>query len=496
MPLSEVKSDKPQPPYRIGVAMASTFRRAVRFGLGWFCLALTVACSPNVVGTRSGTVASPEAAPPGPIRRVILVSLDGMMPDTYLHPEAHGLRIPTLRWMVEHGAISDGVESVFPTVTYPSHTSMATGVNPGRHGIVSNRAFDPLENDLESWRWYADDIKVEPIWSIAERAGYDAALVHWPVTLGAKAKVVLPEFWRAKNVQDQKLMRVVSTPGLLDGVAKAHTDFWNRYVPPNVSDDALTDVALYVLAQHTPRLLMLHLVEIDGAQHRHGIDSQEARAAIETDDRQLARIFQALGRMGLASETAVVVVSDHGFRAASKMVRPCALLREAGLVTTTVEGKIVSWKATVLANSGQAYVYVQDPADHATREMVRGIFSAKQVEPESGIGRMYEADEIRARGGDPSALLALEAGQDFQFGPGCIGDYSAPPAYHATHGFDPSRPEMRASLLMVGPTIAHGAILGARLIDIAPTIADWLALPLPNVEGTPLKITPKPERTN
>jgi predicted AlkP superfamily pyrophosphatase or phosphodiesterase len=260
-------------------------------------------------------------------------------------------------------------------------------------------------------------------------------------------------------------------------------------VPPQVSDDALTDVALYVLKRGRPRLLFLHLVGVDGAQHRHGIDSAEARAAIETDDRQLARIFEELNQLGLAKETAVMVLSDHGFRPATQMVRPCTLLKDAGLVTTDSQGKITSWKASLLANAGQAYVYLHDPADYATREVVRAIFAEQRKLPKSGVGRVYEADEIRSRGGDPAALLALEASDDFQFGGGCTGAYSAPPAYVATHGFDPSRPEMRASMLIIGPTIAHGAIANAHIIDVAPTIAEWLGLSMPAVDGSPLRVT-------
>lgn len=432
--------------------------------------------------------------PSGPIKRVILVSVDGLMPDAYLHPDAHGLKIPMLRWLVQNGAVSAGVESVFPSLTYPSHTSMVTGVNPGRHGIVSNGSFDPLENDLDSWRWYAEEIAVDPLWKVVERAGYDTALIHWPVTLGAQVRWILPEFWRAKSVRDQKLLRVVATPSLLEDVAREQPDFWTRYVPPNVSDDSLTDVALHVLQHGQPRLLLLHLVAVDGAQHRHGIDSPEARAAIELDDRQIARLFGALRALHLESETAVMVVSDHGFRPASRMVRPCALLREAGLVALGAAGKVESWKATVLSNSGQAYVYVQDPADYKTRESVRAIFAGQLQAANSGIGRVYEADEVRARGGDPAAFLALEAADDFQFGPGCATEYQAPPMYVATHGFDPQRPEMRASMLMVGPSIAHGSVANAHLIDIAPTIAGWLGLAMPSVDGKALQVTPAPSK--
>ncbi len=466
--------------------MHKTTVRSALCGALFLAAAACTAGSPPAIAPAPG---APAREPTGPIKRVVLVSLDGMMPDTYLHPDAHGLRVPTLRWLMQHGAVSEGVESVFPTLTYPSHTSMVTGVNPGTHGIVSNGSFDPLEGDQESWRWYAEDIKVRPIWRISQEAGYDTGLVHWPVTLGAHVKWLLPEFWRAKNVQDQKLLRVVSTPGLLEDVARENPGFWARYVPPNVSDDSLTDVALHVLKQGKPRLLLLHLVGIDGAQHRHGIDSPEARQAIETDDHQLARLLAALSATGLSKETAVLVVSDHGFRAAGKMVRPCALLREAGLLSLNA-GKVASWKATVLSNSGQAYVYVQDPADYATREVVRALFAGKVQQQGSGIGRVYEADEVRARGGDPDAFLALEAADDYQFGPGCTGDTAAAPQYVATHGFDPQRPEMRASLLMVGPGIAHGIVPNAHEIDVGPTIAAWLGLAMPAAQGEPLRVVP------
>jgi predicted AlkP superfamily pyrophosphatase or phosphodiesterase len=417
---------------------------------------------------------------------VILVTVDGLLPDAYEHPEAHGLQVPTLRWLVAHGASSDGALSVFPSVTYPSHTSMTTGVFPGEHGIVGNRTFDPLEDDLEGWRWYAEDIKRDPIWRIAERAGYHVALVHWPVSVGARVTWLVPEYWRAKNDNDRKLLRALATPGLLESVAAEHADFWPRYAPPDVKDDALTDIALHVLATGKPNLLQLHLVQVDGAQHHFGVWSPEAIAAIEDDDRQLGRILQALDADGLAKDTSVIVASDHGFMNAAKMVRPGVPLREAGLVTLSAAGHVADWKATMVVNSGQAYVYVHDPADEATRAALRAIFAAKIADPQSGIGRVYETAEIKAIGGDPEAFLALEATPGYQMGPGYSGDYVAPGIYRATHGYDPRRPEMHASLVLYGPNVPHGTLQGARLVDIAPTIAEWLGLSMPNVDGKPL----------
>ena len=436
--------------------------------------------------------ASVQTRPSGPIHHVVLVTVDGLLPEAYLHPDAHGLKVPTLRWLVAHGAASDGALSVFPSVTYPSHTTMATGVVPGKHGIVGNRTFDPLGEDEEGWRWYAEDIRRDPIWRIAERAGYPTALVNWPVSVGARVTWLVPEYWRARDDNDRKLLRALSTPGLLEGVASEHADFWPRFAPGKVRDDALMDIATHLLQAEGPVLLQLHLIAVDGAQHHEGLWSPAAVDAIEGDDRQLARLFEVLGKSGMAGDTDVIVASDHGFMNVSGAVRPGALLREAGLVTVSGEGRVVDWKAAMLVNGGQAYVYVKDAGDQATQAAVRQIFATKVGQPGSGIGRVYSPEEIRALGGDPAALLALEATPGFQFAHGCVGGYVASATYRATHGFDPNRPEMKASLLMVGPSVPHGKIPDAHLADIAPTIAAWLGLSMGDVDGRPLRVTAAP----
>jgi predicted AlkP superfamily pyrophosphatase or phosphodiesterase len=450
------------------------------------------ACAPASPPCASASArdARPRATPPGPVHHVVLVTMDGLLPDSYLHPDAHGLQVPTLRALVARGAASDGALSVFPSVTYPSHTSIVTGVVPAKHGIVSNRSFDPLEDDLDGWRWYAEDIRRDPIWRLAERAGYPTAMVHWPVSVGADVTWRMPEYWRAKNDNDRKLVRALATPDLLESVAREHPDFWPRFQPPVSKDDALTDVALHILTTAEPTLLLLHMVEVDGEQHKHGVWSPEAKAAIEKDDAQLARLLGAIERRGWTRDASIVVASDHGFMDAPSMVRPGALLREAGLVAVDAGGKVVDWKAQVVVSSAQAYVYVRDPADRATQDAVRRIFTDKAKTP--GIGRVYEAADIAAAGGDPAAFLALEATPGFQMGGGVNGPYQAPPTYRATHGYDPLRPEMRASLLLLGPNVPHGTIPDAHLVDVAPTIASWLGLEMKDVDGHPLRVVASP----
>jgi predicted AlkP superfamily pyrophosphatase or phosphodiesterase len=453
--------------------------RSLASALIWFA----VGCGGQVKGPAPASMGRDE--PAGPIRHVLLVTVDGLLPDAYMNPDEHGLAIPALRYIVANGAVSPGARSVFPSVTYPSHTSMATGVNPARHGVVTNLAFDPLEKNHGGWRWYTEDLKATPIWEIARRAGFRTALVSWPATVGASATWLFPEYWRARNDDDRKLVRALSTPGFLDDVARDHADVYAGLFPES-KDEALGDVATYVLEHGKPHLTMVHLVDVDEAEHAHGLFSPHATYAIENADRQIGRMMESAHRAGLWQNFAMIVASDHGFAGVKRRLRPGVLLREAGLVHVNDKNEPVDWKAVVVPSGGSAYVYLQAPDDAATSESVRKVFADQLKLANSGLARIYEGDGIAAAGGDPHAFLALEAAEGAYFASGYVGPYETPAAIAATHGYDPERPAMQASLLVLGAGVPKGPLDGARLIDIAPTIAGWLGLSMSDVDGRAL----------
>ncbi|HJY86604.1 MAG TPA: ectonucleotide pyrophosphatase/phosphodiesterase [Candidatus Acidoferrales bacterium] len=444
---------------------------------------------PSLQTLHSRTFTQRTAALQAPIEHVILLSVDGMMPDTYVHPDAHGLKVPTLRAMVRQGSSSEGVLGVFPTLTYPSHTSMVTGVNPGTHGIITNAQGDPLDNLHGAWRWYAEDIRVPTLWDAARAKGLTTALVFWPVTVGAKGNAVVPEFWRQVpgTVEDTKLNFALSTPGLLDTVAKRFPNFRPRFLPPRAGDEALTDIAIHVIEALKPNLLLLHITDVDHSEHDDGPFTGRVLPALETADEQIARVIGAAKKAGIWNQTALVVVSDHGFARTAHRVRPGVWLREKGFVKVE-DRTIVGWKAYCLANGGSAYIYVKDPDDQETRKTLLEMFEKAATGRDSGIGRVLTHDEIVRAGGDPAAFLALEAEEGWAIAGGVVGEAISPASNAGEHGYLPDRPEMRSSLLVYGPAIGSSKIESARMIDIAPTIARWLGLKLEKAEGTPLKI--------
>lgn len=424
------------------------------------------------------------------IRHVILISVDGMMPETYLNPDAHGLKVPTLREIVRQGAYSEGARSVFPSVTYPSHTSMITGCNPGTHGIVANHPFDPLGQLRGAWRWYAEDIRVPTLLDAARIKGMTTAIAFWPVSVGAHATAYVPEFWLREpgTPEDAKLNFAISTPGLLDAVAKRFPSFRANFLPPAAQDEALTDIAVHVIETLQPNLMLMHIYEVDHWQHREGPFTGRALLALENADQQIARVIAAAKKSGTWNQTVLVVVSDHGFALTPHRVHPQAWLREKGLVTLDEKGKKTDWKAYLLADGGAAYIYLRDKQDEETRRIVLEMFQKAASTPGTGIGRVLNHDQIVALGGDPEAFLALEAAEDWAILGGMEDDTTAAPIDRAGHGYLPERPAMQASLLVYGPPIGRGKIKGARLIDVGPTAARLLGLKLDKAEGKPLEI--------
>src|SRR5690242_7293438 len=167
----------------------------------------------RVMFLAASVIATPALAKPAP---VLMVSIDGLRPGDVLQADARGLKIPTLKKLVANGAYAEGVKNALPTVTYPNHTTLITGVWPAKHGIANNPTFDPQQKNLSGWYWYSEDIKVRTLWDAVHQSGGKVASLSWPVSVGAKSiDFNVPEYWRANVPEDMKVIRALSTPGLV-----------------------------------------------------------------------------------------------------------------------------------------------------------------------------------------------------------------------------------------------------------------------------------------
>lgn len=454
----------------------------------FICAFIVAGCSNSPSPTAPNRTADGTGKKTAPKQHVFVVSIDGLMPQSYMDPDSLGLKVPTLRELRRNGAYSPGATTVFPSITYPSHTSMVTGMRPTTHGIHSNAAWDPERRNQEGWWWYVEDIKVPTIFHIAQAAGRRTALLHWPVTVGADVDVLVPDYERARTLDDIKLIKALSTPGLFDGVQARFPDFFERYTPWKVSDRSAMDIAVHLIETEPPELMFIHTLKVDDYTHKYGPWHDQVKSKVEQADAALGRLIDAAKKAGIWDKTTLVVVSDHGFIPIHTRFRPGHVLKKIGLIPADQSENLSFWKANVVSSGGGAYIYVRDENDEATKRLLIDTFTAMVGKPDSGVKRVYSRDDILAKGGDPRALIALEAVDGFRFSMGYDGEMYTPKPNTGHHGYDPDRPEMKTTFLMYGPGIKPGKVDDVRLIDLAPTIASWLALSMPGTEGRVLDV--------
>jgi predicted AlkP superfamily pyrophosphatase or phosphodiesterase len=407
---------------------------------------------------------------------VVLLSIDGLKPDYVLSADAHGLKIPNLRRLVEEGTYATGVKGVYPTVTYPSHATMLTGVSPSRHRIFANHPFDPMDENLDGWYWYVEDLRSRTLWEAAHEAGRVTASVDWPVSVGAPVDYNIVQYWRAGNAEDRKIIRALSTPGLLREAEAAVGPYPEGNDYTLEADRRRAAFVDFVLREKTPAFLTAYFAALDTEQHASGPHSPKTFEVLEQVDELVGQIRRRAD--------VLCVVSDHGFLTSDKEVNLNAALREAGLIEVDTRGRVKSFRAIAWNQGGSAMILLNPAAGQEARSAVAAVFNELAASHDNGIYRVLEGDEARGLGGYPDAAFIVGLARGFHTGSNLSGPIVRPGSRGGTHGYLPEMPEMDASFFLVGAGIPHGLDLGGiDMRDIAPTLATILGLSLPSAEG-------------
>src|SRR5262245_29644178 len=429
--------------------------------------------------TGSGAPAQTAAKP-----LLLMISIDGLRPDYVTAAETKGAKVPNLRRFLTEGAFANGVVGVIPTTTYPSHTTLVTGVSPAKHGIFANTVFDPLRRNQEGWYWYAEDIRVLTLWDAAGRAGLVTASIQRPATVGARMAWHIPEIARANTADDAKLVRAVSTPGLLQDLERELGPY-DRSLQVE-ADEQRTRFAIRLIETKRPSLLTLHLIALDHTQHETGPGSPEALAVLERLDTAVGRLREAAERLS-SGRAWTAVVSDHGFVKVDAQLNLVPAFRAAGLLTVDGNGRISDWQAMPWASGGSVAVVLKDRTDKATLTAVRNLLDGVAADPANGVDRVLDADGLHKRGGFPPASFLVGLKPGWQTGSGLSGPLLSKRKVGGAHGHLPDLPDLHASFFLVGPGVPAGRALGiVDMRDIAPTLAQRLGLALPSAEGRPL----------
>ena len=421
----------------------------MRRALGLAALGLLAACTTvagpvarDPIADTQRTAAASPVLPPFRAEQplVILISIDGFRFD-YLDRGA----TPTLSALAADGVRTDrGMRPSFPSVTFPNHYTLVTGLRPDRHGIVANTMDDlritPDTHFTTSTyaavgdaRWWDE---AEPIWVSARRAGVRTATFFWP---GSEAAIrgVRPDRW-------------------------AHFD---AAVTPDHRVDHVLD---WLDAKARPGFLTLYFDQVDTAGHEHGPDSPELMAALRKVDAALARLVEGLTARGLYARANLVIVADHGMMDTPLdrhvFVEDWAPAGSARLVET---GANAGWEP----RTPQGLAALLAPHAHAVCRRKGELPAALHFGANPRVPPVYcraepgwylttrEADAKRVRNGEAPIV--------------------------GEHGYDSATtPQMAALFVAHGPAFRPGYVQPSfDNVDVQPLLARLLDAPAPVGDG-------------
>ena len=387
---------------------------------------------------------APQPTPPS----VLLVSIDGM--------RAQDLTLgltPNLARIARDGVQADWMTPSYPTLTFPNHYTLVTGLRPDHHGIVHNWMHDAAlgrfrHSDAAATgdgRWWSG----EPIWVGAEKAGLPTAIMIWP---GSEAAIggVRPTRWTSFDARPTPAARVDTVLAWL-------------------SEPAAT----------RPRFAALYFETLDAAAHEHGPESPQARAAIAELDAQLGRLLDGLTARGLDDTLNLIVVSDHGMAA----VTPERALAMEDFVDPA-DAEIVT--------AGQVIGIAPRPGREAQIEQrLLGRHPHHQCWRRASLPTRWQyGTHPRV----PAIVCQMDEGWTLQ--PRARIAAAAPGTVTGAHGYEPTLPSMRAIFFARGPAFRAGTRLhGFDNVDVYPLLAHLLAIPPAPNDGdaatwTPVLIAP------
>lgn len=398
-------------------------RALARIATSSLLLALFACAGAN----RTRPPAAGAIAPADPRAAItILVSIDGFRPD-YLH---HG-HTPNLDALADTG-VSARMQPSFPTITFPNHYAIATGLRPDRNGMVENAMRDPTHagprfdiHDPATARdpfWWNE---AEPIWVTAEKAGIPTATMMWP---GSDALIAntRPSTWAT---YDAAITSAQRTDAVID---------WARRPATN-----------------RPKLITLYFDIVDKTSHSDGIVGAPIEAAIGEVDRQIGRLSGGLASIG--QPTNLIVVSDHGMEnVPPEHVMPLnTLIDPATMEPIALGGPIIAVWPKPGAEAAVAVALLR-PHPHATCRWKADL----PVRWHFGTNRRI-----------PPFYCLADAGWRYS-------DAAAKDHPIGDHGFDNADPAMAALFVANGPAFrAHVTLSTFDNVDVYPLVRRLVGLP-------------------
>ncbi|MCL1530248.1 ectonucleotide pyrophosphatase/phosphodiesterase [Xanthomonas nasturtii] len=423
-----------------------------RFAVAAAALALLAACSsqpssrsaPTAWPTASASAsASAKTVSAGTPHTLLLISIDGLRADML----DRGIT-PNLSQLAREGVRARWMTPSYPSLTFPNHYTLVTGLRPDHHGIVHNSMRDPALGSF--WlskpeavgdaRWWGG----EPVWVGVEKAGQHAATWSWP---GSEAAIagVRPTRWRHYEEHTGMDARVDEVRGWLAASGAARN-----------------------------RLVTLYFEHVDEAGHDHGPQSREYADSVRAVDAAIGRLLDGMQRDGTRGRTNIIVVSDHGMAE----VAPGHAISVEAMAPPQIAGAVTD---------GQVIGFAPMPGQQAAAEAsLLGKHAHYECWRKAQLpARWHYGSHPRI----PAIVCQMHEGWDALF-PDKLAK-RAQQGMRGSHGFDPALPSMRAVFLAQGPDLAQGKTLpGFDNVDVYALMTRLLGIPAAPNDGNPATLLP------
>lgn len=331
------------------------------------------------------------------------------------------------------GCGRNGMQPINPTVTWPNHTALITGVDASQHHVMANGllTFPAGGNAPRVEPWVDKDklIHARTLYEAAAEKGLTTGQVDWVAIYGAKG--VLWQFGEKPDIHDvipqELIARGIVTSEQIEQFGEKSSSGWR--------DEIWTDAAIDIIEKHKPDLLLLHLLQTDSIQHQYGPLTPAAYIAYAYADHCLQRVVNAVRSAGALDRTTFMIASDHGFASYTHTINPNVALVEQGLIHKQSDSYVGTvW---VKAEGGAASLYVRDASRRV--ELVPKLKAYFAGIP--GIAHVYTNEEAGAIGlpaetaSDQAPQLYLTAAPDYAFSDDANGPLTRINLPRGQHGY-------------------------------------------------------------
>ena len=385
-------------------------------------------------------------------------------------------KLPHFGKILKKSSYSKEVQTIYPSLTYPVHTSIITGMKPINHNITNNVKLQINKSQNPDWFWNKKEIKCDTLFDIAKRNKLICSSILWPVTCKAKIKYNMPEVFSNNKWQNQIITSA------LNGSIKYQMNLNNKFSSlrdglnqPQLDNFAMTSF-LYTLTEYSPDIIFLHLTDVDTNRHNFGYNSKEAEYALRRHDLRLGEVTTKLETLELLDHACIILLSDHSMKDVHSAIKLNKLFLNKCWLTLDKKNKFIE-SHEVFCNhcDGSAYIYLKDKSNTTLLNKVITELKDFSLKNNNCIKEILTSDEAKELGADPNCSLMLEANDGYYF----LNDFNGEiiektlGKHHlATHGYNPNYYENKPFFIVSDNSVKQNFDMGAiKLLDIAPTIA-------------------------